>query len=347
MQGDRCGYEHDVGTAMGGGAVCCWRPTWNDAERCLWHADVGGKREVDLVAADPRPGERLDGATLRGVTLVDADLLAGCRLDDADFADATLAGSSFVDTGLRRADFRGASARDATFEGADLEDATFTSADLRGANFRDARLYRAAFTDVRLDDATAFGHRVVYDELATAADDPVEVTSHSEPAIATYRELQRVWRDNVLPGRSQEYFLREMDLRRRVAWATGAYVHALRFEGSRLVMRYGASPWRVIAASIALMVLCAVLYPITGGIQESTAESAITYQLEDPADAPLWALSLVFFKSLYFSAVTFATLGYGDMQPIGEWARAIAAVESLVGSLLMALLVFVLTRSAR
>ena len=346
MQGDRCGYEHDVGSAVGG-AVCCWRPVWNDGERCLWHADVGGKRATDLAAADPRPGERLDGAALRGVTLVDAGFLAGCHLDDADFANATLSGVDFGGTSLRRANFRGASARDASFEGANLEDATFTSADLRGADFRDARLYRAAFTDVRLDAATAFGRRVVYDELASEADDPALVTSRSEPAIATYRELQRVWRDNVLPGRSQEYFLREMDLRRRVAWATGAYVHALRYEGSRLVMRYGASPWRVIAASLALMALCAVLYPITGGIQETTAESAITYELEDPTDAPLWALSLVFIKSLYFSAVTFATLGYGDMQPIGEWARAIAAVESLVGSLLMALLVFVLTRSSR
>lgn len=56
---------------------------------------------------------------------------------------------------------------------------------------------------------------------------------------------------------------------------------------------------------------------------------------------------MLFFKGLYFSAVTFATLGYGDMQPIGTLARGLAGIESLLGSLLMALLVFVLTRRAR
>lgn len=50
------------------------------------------------------------------------------------------------------------------------------------------------------------------------------------------------------------------------------------------------------------------------------------------------------FKSLYFSVVTFATLGYGDIQPIGTVARFLAGIEALLGALLAALLVFVLTR---
>ena len=55
----------------------------------------------------------------------------------------------------------------------------------------------------------------------------------------------------------------------------------------------------------------------------------------------------MFYHSLYFSVVTFATLGYGDVQPIGNLVRALAGIESLLGSLLMALLVFVLTRRVR
>ncbi|MFC7197045.1 ion channel [Halosimplex aquaticum] len=42
--------------------------------------------------------------------------------------------------------------------------------------------------------------------------------------------------------------------------------------------------------------------------------------------------------------MTFATLGYGDIQPIGAWARFLAGTLSIVGSLLSALLVFVLAR---
>lgn len=50
------------------------------------------------------------------------------------------------------------------------------------------------------------------------------------------------------------------------------------------------------------------------------------------------------FESRYFSVVTFATLGYGDIQPIGTSARVVAGVETILGSLSTALLVFVLAR---
>lgn len=50
--------------------------------------------------------------------------------------------------------------------------------------------------------------------------------------------------------------------------------------------------------------------------------------------------------SLYFSAVTFTTLGYGDIQPASQAAQALASIESLVGASLIAFLVFVLGRRA-
>lgn len=110
-------------------------------------------------------------------------------------------------------------------------------------------------------------------------------------------------------------------------------------------MRYGTSPWRVVATSLSLILVCAVLYPMTGGIREVRGDETITYLIRDPTQAPVRVLSSAFLRSLYFSVVTFATLGYGDIQPVGRWARAIASVESLLGALLLALLVYVLTRS--
>lgn len=43
-------------------------------------------------------------------------------------------------------------------------------------------------------------------------------------------------------------------------------------------------------------------------------------------------------EALYFSVVTFTTLGYGDLAPIG-WGRAVAGTEALAGLFLAALLV--------
>jgi hypothetical protein len=52
------------------------------------------------------------------------------------------------------------------------------------------------------------------------------------------------------------------------------------------------------------------------------------------------------FDCLYFSLVTFTTLGYGDFLPIAD-ARFIAASEALVGYVLMAALIAIFARLFR
>jgi hypothetical protein len=184
----------------------------------------------------------------------------------------------------------------------------------------------------------------VYEDGIDQASDEL-LAERADSAQWVYRELQRLYDENAFPERVHTYYLREMDFRRQQAWRVGRYLQALKLAGSRWIMQYGTSPWRVVVTSLLLILVCAGLYPLTGGIQEIGADSAVTYQIEDPTDAPSRILVRAYLTSLYFSVITFATLGYGDIQPVGGWARAIAGVETLLGSLLMALLVFVLTRS--
>ena len=48
-------------------------------------------------------------------------------------------------------------------------------------------------------------------------------------------------------------------------------------------------------------------------------------------------------NALYYSLVTFTTLGYGDIQPTG-WLKALSAIEALTGAVFMALIVAVIAR---
>lgn len=344
MLRDRCGYAHDVSQFPDIGEVCCWRPTWEDTERCVWHADAANKPAEALAMLTPAPGERLDGAILRESTVVEFDGCDECTLVDADFAQADVSEIDFTGTDLREATFKGANVRGATFARANLEDADFRNADLRGARLNQAKLDQVNFADSRIDRATVFGERTVYETQLARTTDLDARRELFESATWTYRTLQRLASQNARRHQTYKYYEREKDLRRRFAWHDGYYLHALRAEAERWTMGYGHNPWRVLGASLLLIVICAGLYPMTGGVQEVGTDSAITYALDEPADAPRWWVGRVFLKSLYFSVTTFATLGYGDLQPVGSWARTVAGAEALLGGLLMALLVVVLIR---
>ncbi len=346
MTETRCGHVTNSSGVEDAGAVCCWRPTWQEADRCLWHADVVVPTPV-YERHEPTSDERLDGANFTGARLSETSFLTERSLIGADFTDAVLDGADLSGADLRRATFRDVDAHGASFRDTNLHDAVFVFTDLRSADFRGARLYRAGLTDVRINVETAFGERPVYETEIGNEPPSSAVTERVEAAQWVYREIQRLYRENAFPEQVHAYYLREKNFRRRQAWRTGNYRRAITLAGSRWVMRYGTSPWRVIATSLLLILVCAALYPLTGGIQEVGTETAITYRVRAPARTPVWYLAETYFKSLYFSVVTFATLGYGDLQPVRGVARAIAAVETLLGSLLVALLVFVLTQSVR
>ena len=83
---------------------------------------------------------------------------------------------------------------------------------------------------------------------------------------------------------------------------------------------------RVFHAIIALLLLHVVEIWIFGVVLWSL--------LQWPACGALSGESLHFFDAVYFSAVTYSTVGYGDLNPIGP-IRFMAGTESLVGLVLI------------
>jgi hypothetical protein len=190
---DRCGATYTDEDAH---SSCCYRETWGDRDRCVWHASVPDEanRPADALGAaraDPAvrelngetgPTELLDGADLvdttapdgldlAGVSLRDADLsradvreadLTGTDLRDAVLADAELRGATLAGADCWDADFRGAHLTDADLTGADLTeadcpDATFRRADLSGATLEGATMDQADFFDADLSDVRWYG----------------------------------------------------------------------------------------------------------------------------------------------------------------------------------------------
>lgn len=327
---------------------------------------------ADLSGAFLR-GADLNGAVLRGADLSGGDFLgsdfSGADLGDTDFREANLMSVDFTEAYLRDADLTDAELQGATFTdtvlwGADLTDADLGSADLTatalvGADLTNADLRMASFTDVDLreadltgaaimctelenfefNDGTMFGGRSRLEADADAAArvtpylpgsvDPLRClgrpSTGSTPlkhAELQYRGTQRILRENDFQ-QLPELTLREKHARRKRALAERDYWTWFKLATYRWPLGYGEQPWKVIGTAIAVIVGCALLFPLLGGT-------------EPPPDS-IW-------DQLYFSVVTFTTLGFGDFKPATEAARTLAGFEAFVGSLLMAFLVFVLGR---
>ena len=391
MPADRCGYEFDMGTNLTAEKrACCWRETWGDTDRCKWHLDEDKSDiitqshfidEADYLVdsvfrgASLPGGETLEGRHLQGSDFSETDLrdanISEANLSDVNFSDADLSGADLSEANIKNADFseanlhdanlRDADARGATFERANLENAAMTRTNLRNANIRDARLFEVSFSDTWINEATELGELCVYEKEAdTGIDRDHRTVERHHAAAWSYRALENLCRENALPGLTRHYFVREKEARRKHAWETKNYRHALKAEASRWVMEHGSNPWRIVGVSAFVIVLFGLLYPVTGGLVDSvtgpsgaqTASDApsptiITYWPEGELpefNVLLYDLPRIFGTSLYFSVVTFATLGYGDIYVTGL-ARGLATIETILGSVLIALLVFVLSRS--
>jgi uncharacterized protein YjbI with pentapeptide repeats len=85
---------------------------------------------------------------------------------------------------------------------------------------------------------------------------------------------------------------------------------------------YGRKPLRVVGNSMALILLFAIAY----------------YFSQSNIKMPDNQTSMSFLDSLYYSTVTFTTLGYGDFYPLG-FLRIFAAVEAFLGGISLGFLV--------
>ena len=111
-----------------------------------------------------------------------------------------------------------------------------------------------------------------------------------------------------------------------------AMLYWFEFMFARYFFGYCEKPKRPLVVGIGVILVCALIYWIAGGVAPggSVTTQPVEYQ------ATPW-------ECLYFSAVTFTTLGYGDYQP-KPGCRLLAGIEAFAGAALMALFIVSLAR---
>ena len=265
---------------------------------------------ADFTGASLR-GARLGGAKLLGAVLIGADL-EGAELLAADLRGANLNECRAPRVGFGKADLREASLFGAHLHGATFTHSTLAEVDLRAADLTGARLREADLRGANLSRAVLRDADLGLSRVAGALFD------HADLRSARLRALDHFWEASWIG-----VDLRDVDftgaymLRRHVLDENYLFEFRSRNRASAVLYRLwwatsdcGRSLLRWTLCNFALMGLFALCYTQVG---------------LDYGDHPT-ALS-----PLYYSVVTFTTLGFGDVVPATTTAQALAMLEVVLG----------------
>ena len=304
-------------------------------------SDVIFPSGVDYSDARFPPDADFTGATLEGADFSGADVTGTDDISKAFFDGANLTGANFSH---------------ATLAGASFERARLSRAELLGANLAGVNLYGALLGDARINRTTEFWlegddsrrepdvsprpvHALRRVKMAFREREPYcpydpryrgsDGKQDLEKAGEVYATLETLANENSLPMLASECFLGRKDVQLREYLRDGNAGMVVRSFVPNLVARYGESPLRVLATGAVTILACGLAYDAFDLIEHADSENPVTL-----------------FEALYFSALTFTTLGYGDFNPASSEGQVLAVAETSIGVVLLAILVFVFGRRA-
>lgn len=303
----------------------CSETAIEGSSSCFWHTDTI-KQDTDLKA---RLEERAKtGAPMIGFQLRKAHLL-GVNLVHIGHKD----GFQLIDCDLYRADMREAHLFGCDLSGSSLMKADLRLANLHCANLSDCNLLGTRLEGARLDNIT-WGEEIIQEEQARSAESKASRMDYWQQAEEIYRNLRKASEQAGLFENAGHFFEREMVMRR--------YQMPL-LSPQRLFSKivdvfcgYGERPIRVVMFSMLAILLFGFLYFLLG---INDGGSSLQWNPDHSLQENINQL----FTCTYFSVVTFTTLGYGDLTPLG-FSRLLAAIEAFVGSFTLALFVVVFVK---
>lgn len=326
-----------------------------------------------------RLDKNADQTSFAGSSFVNSNIIADSMrsfdFHEVDFTGVNLNDIDFSESNLEQTLFTRANLYDADFTGAKLDGAIFASARVnQETNFGEGSKLRVSYDPeygkVNNGIRTRIRRAVqLYLPLPTRWSDPSSTVSNEDinrsteddeelgdtadqsssdenedsevdrlrKAAGAYHTLERIGQENSLPDLQTTGFVRRQEMHHRRYRAEGQWGKWLRAAVARFTLLYGESPYRVAGFSFLIILVSGALYPLGGFQANNSGEILRASSISE------WLTLLP--DGIYFSTLTFTTLGFGDFQPVGM-GRWLAVTETALGAMMIALLVFVLGRRA-
>jgi hypothetical protein len=308
--------------------VPCKSQSYQNGSFCFWHDSKQSKKgpsiKIDLLSW-LEEGNSLDGVHLAYADLSKMKLPRSQDESLLNFRNADLNHANLSNAHLFAVDFSGSSLLKADLSGSNINRSVLDKSNLLGTRF----------TDTKMEDVK-WGNKCLQEiEAKTQSKKRMAIKARQNftEAEEIYRRLRIECEARGLYDDAGHFHYRERLMHQELlprfstAWVLSRLV--------QMVCGYGESAARVVAFSLGLITLCALLYcflPLAGS-------QILSFSFDNSFMANL----RVFGNCLYYSVVTFTTLGYGDIAPLG-FAKVVAALEAFTGAFSMSLFVVVFVR---
>ena len=317
-------YGETQQCAFSGSTGRCQEVVESGQSLCFWHdpqadktgADVRERLEQRARTGRPMEGFFLHRADLDHIDLVNPGEGKPYRLINCDLSRASLRFGH-----LYRLDLSGSRLLKANFAGANLHRADLAGCNLLGVNLKNTLLEHVHWGEKMYQEQQADEH-------------PEQAVELYQEAEETARNIRRHCEHQGMMSVAGRFYYRERVFHRR---------QMPRFSHQRLLSwlvdktsGYGESPLRVVTFSLGLILSCSFLY-LFSGLNSGGTVRKFDQSLGFITNLHYWL------DCLYFSVVTFTTLGYGDVTPTGL-SRIVAACEAFTGSFSLALFVVLFVR---
>ncbi len=281
--------------------------------------------------------EVLNSIDLRGAPLAGFDFRVSVQEDDEGFSEdlAIISNIHFEGANLKHCNFENGKIHNCHFENSEIihsefknstiNNCDFSEADCTGLNLHGTKIINCTFNNADIKD-------VILDSTIVDQKTGFGKTLKSEQernfhfASIEYKQLKEMYKNSSLHNIADRYHYKEMVAKRKINKKTSPSRWLNYFFGD-LLCKYGTSYIRVFLWSAAVMTICAfIIY---------SHESLLYHNQATVAS---------FWDALYFSIVSFTTLGYGDFHATGA-IRFLAATEAYIGATLMALFTVIVGRN--
>ena len=238
----------------------------------------------------------------------------GAKLKYCNFQNGKIHDCHFENADLNHSTFRGTNINTCHFHLANVSNVDMYAAHIINCNFSDANIKDIVLNQAIVDEKTNFGK-----QLKSYKD------GHYHFASIEYKQLKSLYKNSSLHEKADEMHLNEWRARRLLK--KSKFLQLLDYVFGDLVSRYGTSYLAVLFWSMILIMACSIVY--------LTPQSLAFHG--DKINPNI-------FETIYFSIVTFTTLGYGDYSAVGAM-RFVAATEAFMGTALMALFTVIAARA--